>query len=61
LFRKECLQVKGEAAYRAGALADSERAFTALQESADTEADRLRAGDFLDRITWTRSRGQGPP
>jgi tetratricopeptide (TPR) repeat protein len=55
-FRKECLRMLGEAAFRAGDLVRAEAAYARARAEAQTEAERLRATDFLERIAWTRGR-----
>jgi hypothetical protein len=52
LFVKECRRVYGHAAYLAGDLALARRNFEDLLAQASTEADRLRATDFLERVAW---------
>jgi tetratricopeptide (TPR) repeat protein len=61
LFAAECHRLTGEAAFRAGDLARSRLALTRLQQDATTEADRLRAGDFLERLDWERQRQPASP
>jgi hypothetical protein len=53
-FRRECLRLTVLAAFRAGDLARSQAAATALRDDTEgvEEAERLRAGDFLARIAW---------
>jgi hypothetical protein len=55
LFFKECRRLLGESAYLAGDLSTARAAYTWLSQSADHEADRLRAQDFLQRIAWKNS------
>jgi tetratricopeptide (TPR) repeat protein len=56
VFLKECRRMAGETAFRAGDLAAAEAAYRALEDAAETEAERLRARDFLERIEWERAR-----
>jgi hypothetical protein len=51
-FRLECHRLTMIAAYRAGDFALSRSAATALKEEAEEAAERMRAEDFLARITW---------
>jgi hypothetical protein len=61
LFAAECHRLVGEAAFRAGDLPRSRLAIERLRADASTEADRLRAGDFLERLAWKQQRpGRGP-
>ena len=55
LFFKECRRLLGESAYLAGDLTTAREAHSWLAEHADSEADRLRAKDFLQRIAWKNS------
>ncbi|HEY4185035.1 MAG TPA: hypothetical protein VGP07_08200 [Polyangia bacterium] len=55
-FQRECQRMLMLAAFRLGDLARSHAAATALLASATDEAERLRAGDFLARIAWRRSK-----
>lgn len=52
LFQRECTRLVAETAFRAGDLAASRAAFERARGEARTEADRLRAGDWLERIAW---------
>lgn len=52
LFQRECRRMLGETAFRAGRLALSRQAHTQIRTEARSEAERLRAGDFLERIDW---------
>ena len=56
IFFKECRRLLGESAYLAGDLSTAREATTWLVEHADSEADRLRARDFLQRIAWKNLR-----
>jgi hypothetical protein len=51
-FRTECHRMRGEAGFRTGDFSTSRAAWERLRDDAPTEADRLRAQDFLDRIAW---------
>ncbi|HEY0709730.1 MAG TPA: hypothetical protein VGG33_23155 [Polyangia bacterium] len=51
-FRTECHRMRGEAGFRTGDFRTSRAAWERLRADAPTEADRLRAGDFLERIAW---------
>jgi hypothetical protein len=53
-FVRECRRMTGEAAYRAGDLGRSQAVYQLMMAEAERETDRLRAGDFLDRISWRR-------
>jgi hypothetical protein len=55
LFFKECRRLLGESAFLAGDLATAREAYAWLFEHAESEADRLRAQDFLQRIAWKNS------
>jgi len=55
-FRRECQRLIMLAAFRLGDLARSTAAADWLRADATDEADRLRAGDFLARIAWRRSK-----
>ncbi len=55
-FERECLRMTMLAAFRVGDLVRSHAAAAALAAAAPNEADRLRAGDFLARIAWRRSK-----
>lgn len=54
-FRRECLRMATLAGYRAGDLTRASAAANALATEAVDEAERLRAGDFLERIAWRRT------
>ena len=56
LFLRECRRMTGEAAFRAGDLARSRATYQLLEKTADNEAERLRARDFLERISWEERR-----
>lgn len=55
LMQRECKRMMGESAFRAGDLARAQSAYEHLAAEATSEADRLRAHDFLDRIIWDRT------
>ncbi|HEY5283176.1 MAG TPA: tetratricopeptide repeat protein, partial [Polyangia bacterium] len=55
LFFKECRRLLGESAYLAGDSSTARAAFAWLSEESDSEADRLRARDYLQRIAWKDS------
>jgi len=55
-FRRECERLVMLAAFRLGDLARSGAAADWLRANATDEAERLRAGDFLARIAWHRSK-----
>jgi hypothetical protein len=52
LFLRECHRLVGETAFRAGDLARSRLALERARADAATEAERLRADDFLERLVW---------
>ena len=56
LFARECLRMSGETAFRAEDIARSRAAYQRLRDGAQNEAERLRAGDFLERIDWEEAR-----
>jgi tetratricopeptide (TPR) repeat protein len=56
LFARECLRMTGETAFRADDLVRSRAAFERLRAGGRNEAERLRAADYLERITWEQSR-----
>jgi tetratricopeptide (TPR) repeat protein len=56
LFARECLRMTGETAFRAEDFGRSRVAYQHLRDGAKNEAERQRAGDFLERITWEESR-----
>jgi tetratricopeptide (TPR) repeat protein len=58
-FVRECRRMTAEAGYRVGDFARARAALGALAASADGEADRLRAADFLARVDWAAARRQG--
>jgi hypothetical protein len=58
LFAEECRRMTAENAFRAGDLGQSRRAWAEIRNSARTQADRLRATDFLERIAWEERRRQ---
>ena len=57
-FVRECVRMTGETAFRAEDFPRSRAAFQRLRDGAKTEAERLRAGDFLERIAWELARGK---
>lgn len=59
LFLRECLRLRGQSAYRAGAYENAAAAWRASQTQATNEAERLRGGDALERIEWTKQH-RGP-
>jgi hypothetical protein len=64
VFLKECRRQWSESAYLAGDLDAAGATANWIVSNSKREADRLRAGDFLARIDWKRSRGfdfRGPP
>jgi hypothetical protein len=58
LFARECLRMTGETAFRAEDFARSRAAYQRLRDQAPNEAERLRANDFLERISWEETRRQ---
>lgn len=52
IFAKECTRLTGEVAFRAGDVPRARAAYTRLATNAVSEAERLRAADFLARIDW---------
>jgi hypothetical protein len=56
LFLRECHRLVGETAFRAGEFTRSRLALDRLKADAATEAERLRAGDFLERLAWEEAR-----
>lgn len=61
LFLRECHRMVADAAFRDGDLARARVAWQRLREDGETEAERLRASDFLERIAWEeRRRPTGP-
>jgi hypothetical protein len=61
LFAEECRRMTAESAFRAGDLGRSRRAWAEIRDSARSQADRLRATDFLERIDWEERRRQAGP
>ncbi len=55
-FTRECHRLVGESAFFARDLPRARAAFERLKSAATTEADRLRASDFLERIDWEERR-----
>jgi hypothetical protein len=51
-FTKECRRMLGETAYLAGELPTARDALTWLADHGERVADRLRARDWLERVTW---------
>jgi hypothetical protein len=58
LFLRECHRLVGETAFRAGDFARSRLALERLKAAAATEAERLRASDFLERLAWDEARAR---
>ena len=56
IFFKECRRLLGLAAFEAGDLATARASAAWLAEHPESEADRLRAQDFLERVAWQASR-----
>src|SRR5262249_6172639 len=56
---RECRRMIGEAAYRIGDFARGGAALSALASAAESEADRLRALDWVARVEWARARRHG--
>ena len=56
---RECRRMIGEAAYRIGDFARAGAALSALAAAAESEADRLRALDWVARVEWARERRRG--
>jgi hypothetical protein len=54
--RRECLRLAMVAAFKIRDLAQSRQAAEALRRESSEEAERLRAGDFLERIDWQRAK-----
>jgi hypothetical protein len=63
LFLRECHRMVADAAFRGGDMARARVAWQRLHDGANTEAERLRASDFLERIAWEegRAEAQSPP
>jgi hypothetical protein len=51
-FGRECHRMVADAAYRVGDFARARLALRRLAATAETEADRLRALDMLERVDW---------
>ena len=60
VFLEECRRLTAETAFRAGDLTASRLAWRRVREEARTQADRLRAEDFLERIDWEEKRAAAP-
>jgi tetratricopeptide (TPR) repeat protein len=58
LFQRECTRLMAETAFRGGDRPASRAAFQRVRDEATTEADRLRAQDWLERIAWEERRAQ---
>jgi tetratricopeptide (TPR) repeat protein len=56
VFIKECHTLVADGAFRAGDLTRSKLALDRLRADADSEADRLRSEDLLERIEWENAR-----
>jgi hypothetical protein len=54
--RRECLRLTMVAAFKTRDLPQSRQAAEALRREASEEAERLRAGDFIERIDWQRAK-----
>jgi predicted negative regulator of RcsB-dependent stress response len=54
LFVRECLRMLGQSAYLAGAYENARAAWLQSLRLANSEAERLRAADFLERINWVQ-------
>lgn len=54
--RRECLRLTMVAAFKTRDLVRSRRAAEALRRESSEEAERLRVGDFLERIDWQRTK-----
>ena len=54
--RRECLRLTMVAAFKTRDLARSRQAAEALRRESTEQAERLRAGDFIERIDWQRSK-----
>lgn len=55
-FRRECLRMMMWAAFRSGDLLRGAAAARTLATETSEEAERLRVGDFLERVTWRQAR-----
>ena len=58
-FRRECLRMTLWAAFRSDDLAGAEAAARTMIAESSEDAERLRMGDFLERIAWRRARPEG--
>jgi len=56
IFFKECRRLLGQAAFEAGDLAIARASAAWLAEHPESETDRLRAQDFLERVAWRFAR-----
>jgi tetratricopeptide (TPR) repeat protein len=61
VFLRECHRLVGETAFRAGDFARSRLALERSKADAATEAERLRATDFLERLAWEERRVRDAP
>ena len=55
-FRRECLRLSMWAALKAGDLARARAAAQTLRAESTEDAERLRVGDFLERVTWIQAK-----
>lgn len=59
-FVKECVRLAAEAAFSAGDHPRSRAIYTQIRDTADSEAERLRASDWLERIAWESQQRPAP-
>jgi tetratricopeptide (TPR) repeat protein len=59
-FVRECRRMTADAAYRVGDFARARRALRGMLDGADREAERARARDMLERISWAESQPRAP-
>jgi tetratricopeptide (TPR) repeat protein len=59
-FTRECRQMIAEAAYRVGDFPRARGALGRLLADAESEAERLRALDMLERIAWAETQRRRP-
>jgi hypothetical protein len=55
-FRRECLRMTMWAAFRSGDLGRSADAARTLAVESSEEAEKLRVGDFLERVAWRQAK-----